>query len=78
MHRSELLQLRGEWTEALEEAEAQWACAHVSGPANDPVMGMARYQQGELLGPPIERNCPNYHSQGQPRAQRGDDSRRSG
>ena len=50
MHRSELLQLRGEWTEALEEAEAQWACAHVSGPANDPVMGMARYQQGELLG----------------------------
>jgi ATP/maltotriose-dependent transcriptional regulator MalT len=47
VHRSEIMQLRGEWPEAMEEIEQ--ACAHLADPPGDPVMGMARYQQGELL-----------------------------
>lgn len=47
VHRSEIMQLRGDWAEALEEAER--ACDHLADPPGDPVMGMARYQQAELL-----------------------------
>lgn len=47
VHRSEIMQLRGEWSEAMEEVEQ--ACAHLSQSPGDPVMGMARYQQAELL-----------------------------
>lgn len=47
VHRSEIMQLRGEWPEAMEEVEQ--ACAHLSDSPGDPVMGMARYQQAELL-----------------------------
>ncbi|MBW3659873.1 MAG: LuxR C-terminal-related transcriptional regulator [Actinobacteria bacterium] len=47
VHRSELMQLHGEWSGAMEEVEE--ACAHLAQRADDPVMGMARYQQAELL-----------------------------
>lgn len=47
VHRSEIMQLHGEWAEALEEIEE--ACAHLATSAGDPAMGMARYQQAELL-----------------------------
>lgn len=47
VHRSELMQLRGEWSDALEEV--QQACEHLSELPGDPVMGMALYQQGELF-----------------------------
>lgn len=47
VHRSEIMQLHGEWAEAMEEIER--ACAHLAKTAGDPVMGMARYQQAELL-----------------------------
>lgn len=47
VHRSQIMQLRGEWTAAM--AEAQQACAHLSASPGDPVLGMAHYQQGELL-----------------------------
>ncbi|HEX2028027.1 MAG TPA: LuxR C-terminal-related transcriptional regulator [Nitriliruptorales bacterium] len=47
VHRSEIMQLHGEWAEAMEEIEQ--ACAHLARTAGDPVMGMARYQQAELL-----------------------------
>ncbi|MFP4636467.1 MAG: DNA-binding response regulator, partial [Nitriliruptoraceae bacterium] len=47
VHRSEIMQLHGEWAEAMEEVER--ACAHLARTAGDPVMGMARYQQAELL-----------------------------
>lgn len=47
VHRSEILQLRGEWAEAM--TEAQQACAHLSASPGDPVTGMAQYQQAELL-----------------------------
>lgn len=47
IHRSEIMQLRGDWSEALEEVEQ--ACTHLADPGGDPVMGMARYQQAELL-----------------------------
>ena len=47
VHRSEIMQLRGEWADAL--AEAQQACEHLAEPPGDPVLGMAHYQQGELL-----------------------------
>lgn len=46
VHRSELLQLQGDWTAALTEAEQ--ACAHLARASGDPVMGMAQYQLGEL------------------------------
>lgn len=47
VHRSELMQLRGDWSDALDEVRQ--ACTHLSDPPGDPVLGMARYQQAELL-----------------------------
>ena len=47
VHRSEIMQLHGQWSEAMEEIEH--ACSHLAMNAADPVMGMARYQQAELL-----------------------------
>ena len=47
VHRSEIMQLHGEWSEAIDEIRQ--ACAHLSDPPGDPVLGMARYQMGELL-----------------------------
>ncbi|MFD2025131.1 LuxR C-terminal-related transcriptional regulator [Promicromonospora aerolata] len=47
VHRSELMQLRGEWAEAMDEARQ--ACAHLADPPGDPVLGMAHYQSAELL-----------------------------
>lgn len=47
VHRSEIMQLHGEWADALEEARQ--ACEHLSNPPGDPVLGMALYQQAELL-----------------------------
>jgi DNA-binding CsgD family transcriptional regulator len=47
VHRAEIMQLRGEWADALTEVELACADAEESG---DPVvLGMARYQQAELL-----------------------------
>ncbi len=47
VHRSEIMQLHGDWSEAMDEADR--ACAHLDTSPTDPVMGMARYQQAELL-----------------------------
>jgi ATP/maltotriose-dependent transcriptional regulator MalT len=47
VHRSEIMQLRGEWSEAMDEVEQ--ACAHLSAAPGDPVIGMAHYQRAELL-----------------------------
>lgn len=47
VHRSEIMQLRGEWSDAL--AEVRQGCEHLAGPSGDPVLGMAHYQLGELL-----------------------------
>lgn len=47
VHRSEIMQLHGQWAEAMDEIEH--ACSHLATVAGDPVMGMARYQQAELL-----------------------------
>lgn len=47
VHRSEITQLHGRWGDALVEVER--ACAHLAAIPGDPVMGMALYQQGELL-----------------------------
>ncbi|MEV3988652.1 helix-turn-helix transcriptional regulator [Streptomyces sp. NPDC049837] len=47
VHRSEIMQLHGEWADAL--AEAQQACARMDTPAGDPAAGMAHYQRAELL-----------------------------
>lgn len=47
VHRSEILQLHGDWTGALREVEQ--ACAHLARVPGDPAMGMARYQHAELL-----------------------------
>lgn len=47
VHRSEIMQLRGEWSDAIVEIEQ--ACEHLTEPPGDPVLGMAHYQQGELL-----------------------------
>lgn len=46
VHRSELLQLRGRWPEALSAAEE--ASRHLAGRPDDPAQGMAHYQLGEL------------------------------
>ncbi|MQA04966.1 MAG: DNA-binding response regulator [Streptosporangiales bacterium] len=47
VHRSEIMQLRGNWSEAIDEVRR--ACAHLADPPGDPVLGMAEYQMGELL-----------------------------
>ncbi|MQA61983.1 MAG: DNA-binding response regulator [Actinophytocola sp.] len=47
VHRSEIMQMHGEWPDAM--AEARQACAHLADPPGDPVLGMAQYQVGELL-----------------------------
>jgi DNA-binding CsgD family transcriptional regulator len=45
VHRSEILQLQGDWAGALEEAEK--ACRHL-GDRNETIVGRAFYQRGEL------------------------------
>jgi DNA-binding NarL/FixJ family response regulator len=47
VHRSEIMQLRGEWSDAIVEIEQ--ACEDLTKPPGDPVLGMAHYQQAELL-----------------------------
>lgn len=47
VHRSEIMQLRGDWADAM--AEVRHACEHLADPPGDPVLGMALYQQAELL-----------------------------
>ncbi|WP_261720191.1 LuxR family transcriptional regulator [Streptomyces sp. FZ201] len=47
VHRSEIMQVRGEWADAMDEAAR--ACEHLSALPGDPVMGMALYQRGELF-----------------------------
>lgn len=46
VHRCEILQLQGSWSEALEAAEQ--ACDHLSGPIKWDSLGSAYYQLGEL------------------------------
>lgn len=46
VHRSEIMQLRGEWSEALGEVEQ--ARGRLADPPRQPALGMACYQQGEL------------------------------
>ncbi|WP_369143247.1 LuxR C-terminal-related transcriptional regulator [Streptomyces sp. R44] len=46
VHRSQVLQTRGAWPDAMEEARR--ACERLSEPPNRPALGMARYQQAEL------------------------------
>ncbi|XRQ02745.1 LuxR C-terminal-related transcriptional regulator [Actinomadura welshii] len=47
VHRSEIMQMRGEWAGAMEEVRR--ACERLSDPPGDPVLGMALYQRAELL-----------------------------
>jgi DNA-binding NarL/FixJ family response regulator len=46
VHRSEILQLHGEWSKAMREV--QRARERLYGPPRQPALGMAYYQQGEL------------------------------
>jgi DNA-binding CsgD family transcriptional regulator len=46
LRRAELMQLRGEWAEAV--AEARRACERLSEPSGQPGLGAAYYQLGEL------------------------------
>jgi ATP/maltotriose-dependent transcriptional regulator MalT len=46
VHRSQILQLAGEWPAAMDEAKR--ACDHLSRPPIHPAVGMAHYQQAEL------------------------------
>jgi DNA-binding CsgD family transcriptional regulator len=46
VHRAEILQLRGSWTDALDEA--QLACTLLSAPPPQHAAGMAFYQLGEM------------------------------
>jgi DNA-binding CsgD family transcriptional regulator len=61
VHRSEIMQLRGEWADAL--AEVRRAREHLADRAGDPVLGMACYQQAELfrLRGEFERAQEAYH-----------------
>ncbi|WP_100444091.1 response regulator transcription factor [Glycomyces xiaoerkulensis] len=47
VHRSEIMQLRGDWSDAMDEVRQ--ACDHLADPPGDPVTGMAMYQRAELL-----------------------------
>ncbi len=47
VHRSEIMQLHGEWSEAIEEVRR--VCEGKSDPRGDPILGMAHYQRAELL-----------------------------
>ncbi|NIJ12914.1 ATP/maltotriose-dependent transcriptional regulator MalT [Saccharomonospora amisosensis] len=47
VHRSEIMQARGEWSQAM--AEVRRACERLADPPGDPALGMAYYQLGELL-----------------------------
>lgn len=46
VHRSEIMQLRGTWQDALEEARR--ACDRLAEPTEQPALGMAYYQRAEL------------------------------
>jgi DNA-binding NarL/FixJ family response regulator len=46
VHRAEVMQLHGDWPEALDEARR--ACERLADPAGQPALGAAFYQQGEL------------------------------
>ncbi len=46
IHRSEIMQLHGDWSDAM--AEADWACQHLDRPEGDPLLGLALYQKGQL------------------------------
>ncbi len=46
VHRSQVMQLRGAWPDALEEIRR--ACERLSSPPGQPALGMANYQQAEL------------------------------
>lgn len=47
VHRAQLLLLNGDWREAAEQV--QLACIRLSDPPGQPAVGMAFYEQGELL-----------------------------
>ncbi|GAA4950063.1 LuxR C-terminal-related transcriptional regulator [Streptomonospora halophila] len=47
VHRSEIMQLRGDWADAMDEVCR--ACKHLSTSHGDPALGMALYQRAELL-----------------------------
>jgi DNA-binding CsgD family transcriptional regulator len=47
VHRSEIMQLHGQWDDAV--VEIRRACEHLSAQPENPVMGMAQYQQAEIL-----------------------------
>ena len=46
VHRSQVMQLRGAWPDAMEEV--RWARQRLSTPPGQPALGMAIYQQAEL------------------------------
>ncbi|NKX56370.1 LuxR family transcriptional regulator [Arthrobacter mobilis] len=47
VHRSEIMQLHGQWEDAM--VEIHRACEHLSAQPGNPVMGMAQYQRAEIL-----------------------------
>lgn len=47
VHRSEIMQLHGQWEDAM--VEIRRACEHLAAQPGNPVMGMAQYQQAEIL-----------------------------
>lgn len=46
VHRAELMQLKGDWSDAMREV--QLAGEHLANPPGQPAIGMAYYEQGEL------------------------------
>lgn len=46
VHRSEIMQLHGDWSGALDEIDQ--ACHRMNRPSGDPVLGLALYQKGQL------------------------------